>query len=1091
MGKTIFKTDLLIENRYRVLKLVSLDRMGALYRVSDEAREGEVVALKTVILDVPAEEKPEHVRQFQREFKILTQLHHPNLVDVYDFGVTTEGELYFTMEWVEGQDLDALLCQLEPAAVTSAMVQVCRALAYLHARGVIHGDLKPSNVLLMDGADDINDAGHTGDRRHRVKLVDFGVALEIRTREVRARYHTPGYTAPEIKERCLADHRADLYGLGATWYAALVGESPVFMPGPGKEPLVQLTLEQALGAESRFPAEIGPVIARLMARSPAERYSSANEVIEAVNEITGSAYELETEETATSYALRARFVDRVAESEMLQTCWEQAQVDEGTLVLVSGEGGVGKTRLVEEFVVQAELEGAYIARGQCVENGGVAYRPWREVLRVLTRYVEGVSGAESKMEQVGPVLATLLPELWERDYMQGLAPPVDLEPQAARLRLNDAILQVLRTAAEVRPTVIVIDDAQWADEATLELLRFLARSRGSARLQVCVTYRDDEGGPAQSLTELAGSQIEHIPLHRLPPEDATDLVRSMLGLEQLPTSLTERVQRTTEGNAFFVQELIRSLAEDGVVLQRTVEGWRVDRAALQEAQLPESIRQVVWRRLAQLSEETRQVLRWAAVVGVVFWEGILEDIGRVPRVQVRVALHEGKEQGVVTEREESAFAGEREYLFSSPTGQAATYLHRAGEQAATRFINAEAVAYFDRALDLAPVDERADRYTLLLAREKVYDLQGAREAQIQDLVAMKELVEVLADDRRRIEVSLRQAHYAEATGDFPAAVAAAQEAIQLAQTIQDVSSEARGYRLWGEILWNQGDYKAAQSQLEQALALARAAGVREVEAGSLRDLGVVFWFQGDYAGPRVHFEQSLRIYREMGDRQEECGALNNLDIVSVFQGDYVGARAYYEQSLQLSREIGSRRDEGIALNNIGDILCYQGDYAGARERLAQALCVGQSIGDRANQGYIMANMGRALVGLEHWAEAAAAYQQALALRQELGQQNLAIECLAGLATVSLAQDDLAQAQTLVEEILNYPDLEDVGELLEVYLTCYHVLRAGQDPRAQTILEKAHHLLQEEAAKIADEEMRRSFLENVPAHREIMEAWEGG
>ena len=119
------------------------------------------------------------------------------------------------------------------------------------------------------------------------------------------------------------------------------------------------------------------------------------------------------------------------------------------------------------------------------------------------------------------------------------------------------------------------------------------------------------------------------------PEVTTDLVRSMLGLAQLPVLLTERVQQTTGGNAFFMQELIRSLAAEGEVLQRTVEGWWVDGEALQAAQLPESIRQVVGRRLAQLSVEARQALEWAAVIGMTFWEGGVAETGRSARAHVR------------------------------------------------------------------------------------------------------------------------------------------------------------------------------------------------------------------------------------------------------------------------------------------------------------------------------------------------------------------------------------------------------------------------------------------------------------------------
>ena len=536
MENTRFEVGELIENRYRVLSVIGSGGMGTLYLVSDEAhhdgaREGEMVALKTVRLHVSAAEKLESVERFQREFQILTQLQHPNLVSVYNYGVTTEGELYFTMEWVQGQDLESGLRQLEPTVTIPVMVQVCRALAYLHARGVIHGDLKPSNVLMAADASD------------QIKIVDFGVALEVRTPEVRARYYTPGYSAPEARQPGPIDHRADLYSLGAMWYALLVGEAPLFLPG--MERLIPLMLEDVLVEQEEIPLAVGAVITRLMATSPEERYGSANEVIEAVNEITGSVYALETRETASSYALRTHFVNREAEIEMLQALWEQAKSDEGKLVLISGESGVGKTRLVRELEVQAELEGARVVWGQCVESGGSAYHPWREVLRVLVRYVEGVD--EAAMQRVGPVLAALLPELWEREYMRELALPAALDPQAAQQRLNDAIVQVLHTAAGLRPTVVVIENVQWGDEATLEMLRFLTRIRGQVGLLTCVAYRDDEVGEDHTLEKLAGERVERIRVRRLSPEVTRDLVCSMLGLEELPALLAERVQQTTGG----------------------------------------------------------------------------------------------------------------------------------------------------------------------------------------------------------------------------------------------------------------------------------------------------------------------------------------------------------------------------------------------------------------------------------------------------------------------------------------------------------------------------------------------------------------
>jgi predicted ATPase len=331
-------------------------------------------------------------------------------------------------------------------------------------------------------------------------------------------------------------------------------------------------------------------------------------------------------------------------------------------------------------------------------------------------------------------------------------------------------------------------------------------------------------------------------------------------------------------------------------------------------------------------------------------------------------------------------------------------------------------------------------------------------------------------------------------GRYPEIIAAAQAAIHLAQTAQDVHSEAAGYLWWGRTLWRQGDHEAARSQLKQALALTRAAHLRQVEADSLRNLGNVCYYQGDYAGAGAYYVQALLIYREISDRQGEGATLNNLAIVSDCHGDYAGARAYYEQALLIKREVGDRQGEGTTLAGLSLLSHRLGDNEAAREYSQQALHITQELGDRHFQGYALTFLGHALVGLGHLAEAAAAYQQALALRRELGQPNLAMEPLAGLARVSLTQGNLHQAQAHVEEILSYLEsntLDGTEEPFRVYLTCYRVLRANQDLRAQAILDTAYSLLQEQAAKISDEEMRHSFLENVAAHREVMSEFANG
>ncbi|HDQ73810.1 MAG TPA: tetratricopeptide repeat protein, partial [Chloroflexi bacterium] len=848
--------------------------------------------------------------------------------------------------------------------------------------------------------------------------------------------------------------------------------------------------------------------------------------------------------------------------------------------LIDGEAGVGKTRLAEEFVVWAALEGARVARGQCISDVSSAYHPWREILRVLIHYVEGMEHAELDMNRVGPILGTLLPELWEREDMAGLAPPVELNPSAARLRLNAAIASLLQAIARVRPTVLVIEDAHWADEATLELLRYLTHVSDLGGVLVCVTYREDGSAPADFLAALSGDSAVHISLHPLSPELSNDLVSSMLGLDRLPASLVERVQRATGGNAFFVQELIRSLAEDGRVLQRTVTGWAVDAVALQDTRLPDSIRQVAGRRLEHLSPETRQVLQWAAVVGARFWDGVLKEMSRASREQVQAALSEGLERELIFERDTSAFEGQREFLFAKPAvrevsyetvpeperqiyhdraatwllshsderdsehlgliadhleragraEQATTYWRQAGERAAFQFANAEALAYLTRALNLVPEDDAVERYWLLSTREKVYGLQGRRDRQLRDLQTLEELAASLDDAARQAEVALRWAAYSEATGDYPGAIGAAQNAIAFSQATQDVACEANGYQKWGFALWRQGNYAEAHRRLERALALAREVGERQIEALSLRDLGVVFSIQGGFARGLDYTRAALEIFRETGNRPDEGLTLNNMGVMFSEQGDYLRAidyfeqtvqvareigdrlgetlalanlggmytslgdlargRAYYEQALHMSREIGDRMDEGLTLSNLGLLFHFLGDDESALGYARQAVRVTQEIGAKREMAYAQMSLGEALIGLGCLVKAAEAYQVALTLWHELGQSDVVTSVLAGLARVSLAQGDLTQAQVYVEDVLERLDeLEGRDEFFYVSLTCYQVLQARQDPRARDVLETAYRSLQDRAAKIADETWRRSFLENSPVNREIVQAFE--
>jgi predicted ATPase/DNA-binding SARP family transcriptional activator len=317
------------------------------------------------------------------------------------------------------------------------------------------------------------------------------------------------------------------------------------------------------------------------------------------------------------------------------------------------------------------------------------------------------------------------------------------------------------------------------------------------------------------------------------------------------------------------------------------------------------------------------------------------------------------------------------------------------------------------------------------------------------------------------------------------------QALQIHRDIGDRQGESEALNNLGLASMHSGDYAEANTYLEQALHIHREIGDWRGESVALNYLGLAATHLGNHAKARDYLRQSLRMGHETGDRQVERKALTNLGKVSVTCGQYAEAKACCRQALRICREIGDQEGEGWGLIVLSLLSHHLGDYKANQEYSQQALRIAQDLGAGHVQGGALTLLGHAFAGLGQLAEAADAYRQALTLQRELGQHNEATESLAGLAHVALNRGDTAQAYDYIEELLKHLEmstLHGAEEPFLVYLICCRVLQALQDPRASDILKSAHSLLQEEAAKIGDEELRRSFLENVKAHREIIAAY---
>jgi tetratricopeptide (TPR) repeat protein len=590
---------------------------------------------------------------------------HPHIVTVLDIG--DEGDQpYLVAELMGGGDVEGLIEQAEshrlPLDRTLRIAdEVCRALEHAHANNIVHRDLKPGNVWLTnDGT---------------VKLGDFGLAIALdRSRMTLAgtMVGTVAYMPPEQAMGGNPDSRADLYSLGAMLYEMMTGRPP-FIGDDTVSVIGQHLNTPPIAPTWHNPqcsAAMESLILQLLAKSPNDRPASATAVRERLRLIAEAPVEIRTDAPAVAQGgvgrlAWGRFVGRTDELGTLKTALDAALGGQGSLVMLVGEPGIGKTRLAEEVLVYAQLRGAQTLWGRCYEaESAFPYMPFVEALRqyVATRPDEAL---RAELGNGVSDVAKLVSEVRQRVPASALA--TEIPPEQERQRLYESVVNFLINAAAANPIVLVLDDLHWADAPTLNLLKNLARSIKGNRLLVIGTYRDmdlDRRHPlAEVLADLRRERLfERILLRGMSPLEVGALLEmaAQQDLDQEGTALAAALHRATEGNPFFIEETVRHLVETGRIFRR--EGrWVSDTTNINEMGIPEGVREVIGRRLSRLSSACNGALASAAVLGREFEFAVLGAMTGLDEDALLTVIEEAIEAQAIVEVKGKAVAA---YIFS-------------------------------------------------------------------------------------------------------------------------------------------------------------------------------------------------------------------------------------------------------------------------------------------------------------------------------------------------------------------------------------------------------------------------------------------
>jgi class 3 adenylate cyclase/predicted ATPase len=776
-------------------------------------------------------------------------------------------------------------------------------------------------------------------------------------------------------------------------------------------------------------------------------------------EAEGTLYMLEP-----VYALP--MIGRAEELQIMLSHFEEAKAGRGQLVTITGAAGMGKSRLVAEFVRLTRARGMIGAGGACQSYGkGTSYLVWTGILRGLLG-IRPTDTPEERLEKLRAELTRLDASLLPRLPLLGIALNIDiadndytatLEPQLRKSALEALILEIIRLRAqEVARTgsalALVLEDAHWLDESSRDLVQLLAQSLDRWNLYLIIAQRPND---VNTLPGISVQPVE-LTLKEFTPQETQQLIAAKL--EQFDQSdhmiapaLLAQITQRAGGNPFFVEELLNYLNDRGLILAEN---------ALQD--LPPSLQTLILSRIDQLTERQRITLKVASIIGRQFYLGQLygyyPTLGELNQLQSDLAYMDDVEITLLDEPEPeivylfkhvmtyevtyeslpyatrtqlheqyAAFLemGNQEKLLdiiayhygrSANIPKKRHYFRLAGEAAARRYANDAAVDYFTRALEMTEQSDLPTRYALVKARERVLHAMAQREGQMRDIHTLEQLAEAMNDDARRAEALLRRGVYAKITSNLDEAVSALAQAAARARAASTREAEVEAVMEWGQTLFFKSDFSAAAERLEAGLGMAD--DYPRQRAYIQRTLAMIALRRGDFAAGREIYERVLPLFQELGDRFGETIVYNDLGNIAFFEGQFRQAREHYERALAIRREIGYRYGVMQILNNLGAVVADEnGDFALAIQYLREALLLARQIGDRNNEGMALNNLGFYGLMMGSYAEAQNFFDQALALAANAGHRSEEALFLHNLGMVAAAQGDFATAHRYYDQSL--------------------------------------------------------------------------
>ncbi|MCY3871990.1 MAG: sigma 54-interacting transcriptional regulator [Gemmatimonadetes bacterium] len=805
------------------------------------------------------------------------------------------------MEYLPGKTLEkiitdrALLGRFRASYFFTFVQQIAEGLAYIHAQGAVHRDLKPSNIMVLETEEGIE-----------TTILDLGLAKfrhlhSVSITQTGATIGTAEYMSPEQGKGLWVDHRSDLYSLGVILYEMLMGAPPFSGQNPVSVILKHIRESPPPMGEVNIavPLQTQQVVLKLLAKESVDRYQSAEELMQALK----SGFVLPNDELrdVPLKVMRPQFVGRESEMKTLRAMLKDVRVGEQRVVLISGESGVGKTRLVEELLGDARVYNFLCLKSAGREEGGQIYGALIDAFQGMT------------------------------NLMGWMPDPVEMD----KFSVMERWLQLLKRMRKQKPIVFCLEDIQWLDELSLEFLQYVLRDPEPCPFLLCLTCRWSNLEPLSEEIEnfIHSNEFDgetHIQLKNLSQEASGYLAASMLGERSIPADALQTLFRETGGQPLFVVEAVRTLVNADVVRQNVSGDWQW--GEFPETLLSDDFSEVLYRRIDTLTDVQRRVLEYACVFLSDFSFELLAAVWRGDELELLDVLDDLIAEGLFVA------CGEAEdlYRFSQDLCRCAIYnrmqdvrrrlLHREIGNALEETEDAEELIE-ELADHFAAAEEqnKAVKY-MCLAGKKALEKHAYRQA-LRRFEAVRDRV---ADDAFESQVDEIDflCDYADALrncGQHSKALKFLEEAKALLPVDRN-DLKARILNGQGNIYIVLQEGEIAEEYMLKALQLYRELDNLEGEIHALSSLAQLYDVSGRHEEAIAYMRREIEKYAALGEVQNKAVIQVRKGMVSLVGFRFKTAKEQLEAAVKTSQQTGLEYYRIGALNLLSRVYFYLGDF---------------------------------------------------------------------------------------------------------------------------------------------------------------------